>query len=599
VLSFAVGLVFLVLLRFLVGICVWIAVSCTVLMFFIGGSFLFVLSGQCEGSSLFDTGKQTAVAIVVAGTTSATNMINGEDAISEDMTGDGADYRGVQHYTRNGKSCLNWDMQEVLPWYTSTNFNNSGLVHYYCRNPYKETDLNKAKTIWCITSDPDFKWEECLPIGVIQPECSHGYAVSQEAMRDVLYYSSFVIWALGVIWIIVILCMVSRIRLAIALNKVAAVFLGTNPHILLVPIVQAVVAIVWVTIWLFGASYLLSQVPADYTPTGAFATYQEAYGTANTCAFWEFSDECAGTPGACNDKWPTGSVWKDTVCEQDGDIDKCWRCSPPRYALDWRFAISFFVFLWNNAFNVAMGQILIAMAVGIWFFTTEKGKTPIVGRAVKTIFRYHVGSVAFGSFIVAVVEFIRYLMKYFEKQAAAQKNKLMVYILKCLQCVIWCFEKCIKFLNKNAYIQIALLGKNFCTSAKKAFFLILRNALRFGTMAALSGIIHGIGFIFIMTGTVVVGYFLMREMHPDISPFMPMVCFLFVSYVVAKLYMNVFGLAVDTALQCFLAVEEMGVGGEFVPSVLSSFVKSGGKSEAAKSEAAPPEAAPEAANSQA
>jgi len=376
----------------------------------------------------------------------------------------------------------------------------------------------------------------------------------------------------------VIFCLLSRIRLAIALNKVAAVFLGSNPHILLVPIFQAVAAIIWVTIWLFGASYLLSQVPADYTPTGSYETYQEAYGTQSTCAFWEFSDSCSGTPGACNDRWPTGSVWKDSECDEVDGISKCWRCAPPRYALDWRFAISFFVFLWNNAFNVALGQILIAMAVGIWFFSAEKGKTPIVGRAVKTIFRYHLGSVAFGSFIVAVVQFIRYLMKYFEKQASAQKNRLMVYVLKAIQCCIWCFEKCIKFLNKNAYIQIALLGKNFCTSAKKAFFLILRNAVRFGTMAALSGIIHCIGFIFIMTGTVVVGYFLMREMHPEISPFMPMVCFLFVSYVVSKLYMNVFGLAVDTALQCFLAVEEMGTCQEYVPSVLANFVKSGGRS---------------------
>jgi len=218
--------------------------------------------------------------------------------------------------------------------------------------------------------------------------------------------------------------------------------------------------------------------------------------------------------------------------------------------------------------------ILVAMAVSVWFFSTEKGKTPVVTRAVKTVFRYHLGSVAFGAFIVAVIQFVRYLMKYFEKQAEAQKNKLMACILKCVQCCIWCFEKCVKFLNKNAYIQIALLGKNFCTSAKAAFFLILRNALRFGTVATLAGIVHVIGFASIMVGTVVIGYFLMREMHPEISPFMPMVCFTLVSYVVSRLFMNVFGLAVDTSLQCFIAVEEMGVGADYVPSCLRSFVDS-------------------------
>ena len=43
---------------------------------------------------------------------------------------------------------------------------------------------------------------------------------------------------------------------------------------------------------------------------------------------------------------------------------------------------------------------------------------------------------------------------YFEQQAKAQKNKVMVLVLKAVQCFLWCVEKCIKFLNKNAYIQI-------------------------------------------------------------------------------------------------------------------------------------------------
>merc|ERR1719436_910437 len=140
----------------------------------------------------------------------------------------------------------------------------------------------------------------------------------------------------------------------------------------------------------------------------------------------------------------------------------------------------------------------IAMCVSLWFFASNKFTTFVVAPGIRTVLRYHVGTVAFGSFIVAVVQFIRYLMKYFEKQAEAQKNKVMVLVLKCIGCCIWCFEKCIKFLNKNAYIQIALLGKGFCTSAKEAFFLIARNVLRFGTIAALGGIVQGIGFMCII-----------------------------------------------------------------------------------------------------
>lgn len=41
-----------------------------------------------------------------------------------------------------------------------------------------------------------------------------------------------------------------------------------------------------------------SEVPSGYVPSGAYLTYAEAYGSATV-------------PGACTDKWPTGSVWKD------------------------------------------------------------------------------------------------------------------------------------------------------------------------------------------------------------------------------------------------------------------------------------------------
>jgi hypothetical protein len=56
-----------------------------------------------------------------------------------------------------------------------------------------------------------------------------------------------------------------------------------------------------------------------------------------------------------------------------------------------------------------------------------------------------------------------------------------------------CFERFIKFLNKNAYIQIALTGKSFCYAAKDAFWLIIRNPGKFGLVATLGGIFILIG----------------------------------------------------------------------------------------------------------
>lgn len=301
-------------------------------------------------------------------------------------------------------------------------------------------------------------------------------------------------------------------------------------------------------------------------PKTVFATYAEAYGTADT-------------PGQCTGTWPTGSVWKDEEgCELINGTMGCWKCSQPRYGFDWRFAVSFFVYLWNNALNIALGQIIIAGAVVVWFFTknTNKGSKNAIRRSLHMVFRYHLGSVAFGAFIIAVIQFIRYLLKYYEQQAKAQKNRVLVLILKVLQCLIWCFEKCVKFLNKNAYIQIALKGTNFCTSAKKAFFLILRNALRFGTVAILGSMIHVIGIMFITAGTAVLGYFTLSGLHPAMAPAVPMIIYIILGYVVGRLFTSIFELAVDTTLQCFLCCEEMQIAemgpDGFVPPQLSPWL---------------------------
>merc|ERR1719502_2566039 len=130
---------------------------------------------------------------------------------------------------------------------------------------------------------------------------------------------------------------------------------------------------------------------------------------------------------------------------------------------------------------------------------------------------------------------------------------MTVLFFKIVGYCLWCFEKCVKFLNKNAYIQIALMGTWFCTSAKNAFFLILRNALRFAVVAALSHIVHFIGMVLIIAATAIAGYFILGAMYPDVNPIAPTIFYAFIGWMTAKLFVGVFALAVDATLHCFVA----------------------------------------------
>merc|ERR1712151_1175152 len=106
--------------------------------------------------------------------------------------------------------------------------------------------------------------------------------------------------------------------------------------------------------------------------------------------------------------------------------------------------------------------------------------------------------------------------------------------------------------------QVALLGTNFCTSAKAAFQLVLRNFVRFSFIGALGRVTAFIGYVFITLATAISGYFILRAIYPEANPVVPMIVFVAVGYLVGRLYMAVFGMAVDTALQCYIISEEFG-----------------------------------------
>lgn len=68
--------------------------------------------------------------------------------------------------------------------------------------------------------------------------------------------------------------------------------------------------------------------------------------------------------------------------------------------------------------------------------------------------RFHLGSVAIGSFIVAVIQFVRFLLAYLEKKSKLAQAKAGVagafvkYLMCCVNCFMWYLEKVMKIINK-------------------------------------------------------------------------------------------------------------------------------------------------------
>ncbi|CAE8730168.1 unnamed protein product, partial [Polarella glacialis] len=316
--SLAISLSFMVLIRFFVGPMVWIAILIVLLMFVGGGCAGLVRLNQCADQSYASSGEGLATS--VAQTTQSV-------------------VQNVSSQTQSGVPTIS------LPGAD------------YCK-------IHGSKS----TPTGTRRWPAC-------DSCSSqgGYTVSDSTARQVLQVCSYVVLGLAGLWVLLICCLRSRISLAIAVNKVAAEFVHHTPQILLVPLTQTFVGLVWLVGWGVCAAFILSQVPAGYVPNGAFATEAEAAGTPQT-------------PGACTSHWPSGYAYQDAsncVTDAAGTV-QCWRCAPPRAMMGQRSAYIFFSLLWHNALLVAIGQCTVAGAVGGWFFAprAEKSSRPVLRAAL-------------------------------------------------------------------------------------------------------------------------------------------------------------------------------------------------------------------------
>lgn len=125
------------------------------------------------------------------------------------------------------------------------------------------------------------------------------------------------------------------------------------------------------------------------------------------------------------------------------------------------------------------------------------------------------GTVAFGSFILAAIWVIRQVIAYM-KQAAEQDKRNTgkqngQLMLQCISCCAACFNKIVEYLSRHAYIETALHNTNFCKGCYESAAIILTNMWRVG-------VLHGIANLAIMFGTftiaalvTLIGYLLMKS----------------------------------------------------------------------------------------
>jgi solute carrier family 44 protein 1 (choline transporter-like protein) len=116
---------------------------------------------------------------------------------------------------------------------------------------------------------------------------------------------------------------------------------------------------------------------------------------------------------------------------------------------------------------------------------------------------------------------------------------------------LYCLEKCIKFLNQNAYTIIAIDGNNFCSSAQKAFSILTSNVLRVIAINSVGAFVLFLGKIGVMATTCTIAVFWLKSITALHFYAIPVVLICFFSFLIAHCFLSVYEMVVDALLLCF------------------------------------------------
>jgi len=122
-------------------------------------------------------------------------------------------------------------------------------------------------------------------------------------------------------------------------------------------------------------------------------------------------------------------------------------------------------FYWNLETFKNIGHTTVCGVAATWFFTQVITHEP-TGRSLKRAMTTSLGSIAFGSLIVAIISVMRQVVIAIKKRT---KHNLIMCLL---QCMLTCLQRAMEWFNMYAFVHVAIYGTNYVQSAKNSWSLL-------------------------------------------------------------------------------------------------------------------------------
>ena len=350
--------------------------------------------------------------------------------------------------------------------------------------------------------------------------------------------------------IIVTLLVIPRLKVAVSLIKLASQAISAMPSIIAFPIIPLFLIMFFLTWWIAVVAFLWS-AGDEVEVRGALSLKTNSTTYALSCK-------------------------EDPFCTYDLEWDN---------TMMYLMIYHFFGLLWATQFIAGFGYVSIAGAVARFYWckgeVNEMPRNPVI-KSTKTTLRYHLGSIALGSFFIAFVQFLKGALQYIVNRLKSTVGKSANYVFCCLKCCLWAIEKVVNFTNRNAYILVAVKGTSYCTSVVTAWKLLVRNALQVAAVGIVADLLIWVGKLSIAVACGVCAL-AMSNMSPYTDPssdsylssqVMPVVLSVIVGYIIATIFYQAYEIAIDTMLLSYCEDCERGQGkASFAPPLLAKVLQ--------------------------
>nr|XP_055195181.1 choline transporter-like protein 5 isoform X2 [Nyctereutes procyonoides]XP_055195182.1 choline transporter-like protein 5 isoform X2 [Nyctereutes procyonoides] len=366
---------------------------------------------------------------------------------------------------------------------------------------------------------------------------------------------------LEVFIILMLIFLRERIRISITLLKEGSKAIGYIPTTLIYPILTFTFISICIAYWAVIAIYLATSGVPIYKVIAPEGKCKHENTTCNPEIFNTTEIAKACPEAQCNFAFYGGkSLYHQYV---------------PTFQM-----FNLFVFFWLINFVIALGQCALAGAFASYYWAFRKPDDippyPLFtafGRAI----RYHTGSLAFGSLLLALIQMFKIVLEYLDRRLKDAQNNISKFLQCCLKCCFWCLENVIKYFNRNAYVMIAIYGKNFCRSARDAFNLLMRNILKVAVMDKVTDFVLILGKILVAGCIGMLAFLLFTQRLPTIIEgptslnyyWVPLLTVIIGSYLVAHGFFSVYAMCIDTIFICFLEDLERNDGSTERPYYMS------------------------------